>query len=84
MPEKLRNEKVLPVEPLEWAQIMPRFNCSSQSYSALLHFVKSNVRYPSVARSRGVEGVVYVGFVVSKDGVIKKMQAKNKIGGGCT
>ncbi|MEJ7645390.1 MAG: M56 family metallopeptidase [Chryseolinea sp.] len=38
-------------------------------------FLMANVRYPSVAREQGIEGVVYVSFVVNKDGSVSDIAA---------
>jgi periplasmic protein TonB len=39
-------------------------------YNAMMAFVKQNMKYPANARRMGVEGTVYLGFVVNKDGTI--------------
>ena len=41
------------------------------------------MKYPAIARENGIEGVVYVGFVVGKDGSIRDVQVKRGIAGGC-
>ncbi|WP_375581219.1 TonB family protein [Marivirga tractuosa] len=40
-------------------------------------------RYPKEAIQRGIEGVVYVQFVIEKDGSLSNIQAVKGIGGGC-
>ncbi len=38
---------------------------------ALLKFIAENVVYPPIAKENGITGVVYVSYVVDKDGSIK-------------
>jgi periplasmic protein TonB len=52
----------------------------------MFKFLQSNLKYPAVARENSVEGTVYVGFVVEKDGSISNVTVKRGIangGGGC-
>lgn len=39
-------------------------------YEAMIEFFKKNIRYPRAARNNGIEGRVFVGFVVNKNGSI--------------
>jgi periplasmic protein TonB len=50
---------------------------------AMYDFLSKNIVYPNVARENGIEGIVYIGFVVSKDGTIRDVHFKRGIGGGC-
>lgn len=50
---------------------------------ALFKWLSDNVKYPPIARENGIEGTVYIGFVVWKDGTIQNVQVKRGIGGGC-
>jgi protein TonB len=49
----------------------------------LLQYVRSNIKYPSIARENGISGRVYVTFVVDKDGKINDVKLLRGIGGGC-
>ena len=51
--------------------------------SAFYQFVFKNLKYPSQARRMGIEGRVFVQFVVDKDGTIKDVVAVKGIGAGC-
>ena len=44
-------------------------------YEAMMNFIKKNMRYPASARRMGVDGTVYVSFVVSKDGSISEVKS---------
>ena len=41
------------------------------------------MRYPEKARDTGVEGKVYITFIVEKDGTITTIEIKQDIGAGC-
>ncbi len=49
----------------------------------MLQFIYSNIKYPPIARENGVEGTVYVKFVVEKDGSISAPEIVRDIGAGC-
>lgn len=49
----------------------------------LYEFIRNNVKYPELAKETGIEGTVFVQFVVEKDGSLSNVQALRKIGGGC-
>ncbi len=51
--------------------------------AALYKYLSEHLSYPSVARRMGIEGRVYVQFVVWKDGSIRDVVALKGIGGGC-
>jgi len=48
-----------------------------------LEYVGKKMKYPNVARRIGVEGKVFVQFVVERDGSITDVQAIRGIGAGC-
>lgn len=50
---------------------------------ALYKFIQDNVRYPQLALENGIEGKVYVTFVVETDGSITNPRLLRDIGGGC-
>ncbi|MEX1238784.1 MAG: M56 family metallopeptidase [Cyclobacteriaceae bacterium] len=39
-------------------------------YDSMMVFIKQNLRYPTSARMQGIEGTVYVSFIVGKDGTV--------------
>ncbi len=51
--------------------------------AAFYKFVGDNMDYPSQARRMGIEGRVYVQFVVDKDGTVTEVKAVKGIGAGC-
>jgi len=50
---------------------------------AFFEYVAKNLKYPSDARKAGIEGKVFVQFVVNTDGKITTVQAVRGIGYGC-
>ena len=50
---------------------------------AFYKYVATTLRYPAQARRMGIEGKVFVQFVVDKDGSLTNVQAIKGIGAGC-
>jgi protein TonB len=50
---------------------------------ARITFLQKNIKYPALARENGIEGRVYVTFVVGPDGSIRDVKVLRGIGGGC-
>lgn len=59
---------------------MPQFPGGEQE---LFKFIGGTIKYPEDAEEAGIEGVVYVTFVVEKDGTIGGARVLRGIGGGC-
>ena len=55
-------------------------NCSNQ---AVVTYLANNVNYPEQAKNQGIEGVVYLSFVVDENGAIVNPILLKDIGGGC-
>lgn len=52
-------------------------------YQAMMSFIKKNMRYPASARRMGIDGTVYVSFVVGKDGAINDVKVLRGISADC-
>ena len=50
---------------------------------ALYAYLGNNIKYPVMAKESGIQGKVYVTFVVEKDGSITDVKLLRGIGGGC-
>ena len=50
--------------------------------AALLKWINSQLKYPAVARENGIEGTVFVEFLVEKDGSIQEVVVKRGVPGG--
>lgn len=75
----------IPEEPVEeilrsWAEVMPSYKGGLQNF---YQFIADNIKYPAQAKRLGVEGRVFVQFVVEKDGSLSNIQAVRGIGAGC-
>ena len=46
-------------------------------------FIVAHLKYPPMSRECGIEGTVYVGFIVETDGSLTDIEVKRGIGGGC-
>ena len=51
--------------------------------NALMEYVSKNVVYPEEAKEKEIQGRVFIGFVVEKDGSIGEVKVLRGIGGGC-
>ncbi len=50
-----------------------------EGQAALFRFLGQNMRYPDYARKKNVEGTVYIGFVVDKEGKIVNIKVKRGV-----
>jgi len=50
---------------------------------AMFKYFQENLVYPDSAKILGIQGKVYVSFLVMKSGKVKNVQIKRGIGGGC-
>lgn len=49
----------------------------------MMEFLARNTVYPEIAKQSGIQGIVYVQFVVEPDGSISNVKVLRGIGGGC-
>ncbi|OJJ17680.1 energy transducer TonB [marine bacterium AO1-C] len=52
-------------------------------YKAFYQYIADHMQYPSTARRMGVEGRVYLQFVIEKDGSLTDIKVIKGIGSGC-
>jgi TonB family protein len=50
---------------------------------ARMKYLSENMVYPSAARDSGIQGTVYINFVIEEDGSISNVKVVRGIGGGC-
>jgi len=50
---------------------------------AMRRFLSKNIHYPQTARRNGIQGTVYVAYIVERDGSIGNVKLLTRIGGGC-
>jgi protein TonB len=82
--EEKVEEKVIEEEdktpPFTVVEEMPSFPGGEESR---LRFLQENIQYPQVAKESGIQGTVYVSFVVDSKGKINDVRILRGIGGGC-
>ncbi len=59
---------------------MPQFPGGEK---AMMEYVAKNVKYPQEAKDKEIQGRVFVGFIVEKDGSVNEVKVLRSIGGGC-
>jgi len=52
-------------------------------YAAFYDYLRKNIKYPRRAQQLGIEGKVFVQFVVEKDGTLSQLKVVKGIGAGC-
>ena len=50
---------------------------------ALVAFISQNIEYPEMAKTAGLQGIVYVSFVINKNGRVADCTILKDIGGNC-
>ena len=73
-------EEVSETEIFQIVEEMPSFPGGE---AKLMEYVAKNIKYPQIARETGIQGRVFVGFVVEPDGSISNVKLLRGIGGGC-
>ena len=50
---------------------------------AMSKFLDENLVYPKQAKKQNIQGKVWIGFIVDKDGTVRNVEVLRGIGGGC-
>lgn len=66
--------------PIDIAEVMPSYDGGME---AMMKFIQKRMRYPRVPRALGIEGTVYVRFVVRGDGSVSDVQVIRGIHRDC-
>lgn len=72
--EEVEEEKIFTI-----VEQMPSFPGGE---SAMMKYLANNIKYPPIAKDAGIEGTVYVTFVVDENGNVKDVKVLRSIGGG--
>ena len=80
VPVEVEEEEVVEQEIFQIVEEMPSFPGGE---AKLMEYVAKNIKYPQIARETGIQGRVFVGFVVEPDGSISNVKLLRGIGGGC-
>ena len=60
-------------------EVMPE---PEEGLEGFLHYIRENIKYPEEARKQGIEGKVFVRFVVTKNGSISQVEVIKGMGYG--
>jgi len=77
---EIEEDEVVEQEIFQIVEEMPAFPGGDQK---LLEYVAKNIKYPQIARESGIQGRVFIGFVVEPDGSVSNVKVLRGIGGGC-
>ena len=80
VPVEVEEEEVVEQEIFQIVEEMPSYPGGEQK---LMEYVAKNIKYPQIARETGIQGRVFVGFVVEPDGSVSNVKVLRGIGGGC-
>ena len=73
-------EEIVEEEIFDNAEEQPEF---PGGFGELTKYISKNLKYPMQARESGIQGRVFVGFVIEKDGSLSNVEVLRGIGGGC-
>lgn len=82
-------EEYIPVEEEEEAEETQIFTVVESmpgfpgGEAARIKYLNENIKYPQMARESGIQGRVFVTFVVERDGAVTDVRVLRGIGGGC-
>jgi protein TonB len=81
IPVDAEEEETTEEEPIfAIVESMPAFPGGEE---ARLKYLNDHVNYPTMAREAGIQGRVFVEFVIEKDGSVTNARVVRGIGGGC-
>jgi protein TonB len=73
--EDIREDEIFTV-----VESMPEF---PGGMGALMKYLAENIKYPPLAKESGIQGRVFINFVVEPNGAISNVKVLRGIGGGC-
>ena len=77
---EVEEEEVVEAEIFTIVEEMPEFPGGMQK---LADYLAKNIKYPQMARESGIQGRVFVNFVVEPDGHVSNVNVMRSLGGGC-
>ena len=80
VPPEEDEEEVEEQQIFQVVENMPEF---PGGRAALMKYLATNIKYPPYAKEAGIQGRVFINFVVEKDGSITAVKVLRGIGGGC-
>lgn len=80
VPVEVEEEEVSETEVFTIVEEMPAYPGGD---AKLYEYLGKNIKYPQIARESGIQGRVFVNFVVEPDGSVSNVKVMRGIGGGC-
>jgi len=80
IPPEIEEEEIVEAEIFTVVESMPEFPGGP---AKMMEYIGKTIKYPMTARELGIEGRVFVNFVVEPDGSISNVKVLRPIGGGC-
>ncbi|MFK7954105.1 MAG: energy transducer TonB [Ekhidna sp.] len=72
--------EVIDEVPRNYAEVMPAYERGMERF---YQFMGKNIKYPKTAKRMGIEGKVFLQFIVGKDGSLTGLKVIKGIGAGC-
>jgi|APIni6443716594_1056825.scaffolds.fasta_scaffold35697_3 protein TonB len=82
-PVAVQQEEEAEVQEQEIFQVVENAPAFPGGDGARMKFLQENIKYPQMARESGIQGTVYVTFVVERNGSVTDVKILRGIGGGC-
>lgn len=80
VPVEIEEDEVVEQEIFTIVEEMPEF---PGGMNKLAEYLAKNIKYPQMARESGIQGRVFVNFVVEPDGSVSNVTVMRSLGGGC-
>jgi len=80
VPPAQEEESIKETEIFTVVESMPEF---PGGMGALMTYLSENIKYPALAKESGIQGRVFINFVVETNGSITAVKVLRGIGGGC-
>ncbi len=77
---EIEEEEIVEAEIFTIVEEMPEF---PGGMAKLAEYLGKNIKYPQMARESGIQGRVFVNFVVETDGSVSNVNIMRSLGGGC-
>ncbi len=77
---EVEEEEVVETEVFTIVEEMPEF---PGGMNKLGEYLAKSIKYPQMAREAGIQGRVFITFVIEKDGSVTNVQVLRPLGGGC-
>ena len=77
---EIEEEEIQEAEIFTIVEEMPEFPGGTQK---LADYLAKNIKYPQMARESGIQGRVFISFVVEPDGSVSNVNVMRSLGGGC-